>query len=84
LTHISRRLFCVNNSHDRNKLFSLSREEIETLSKFRDSWKRIAYLELDVNQEIMNRFSAAMILPHTNASLFPSVTAVSKRNGTLR
>jgi uncharacterized 2Fe-2S/4Fe-4S cluster protein (DUF4445 family) len=35
---------------------------------------RITYLELNVNQEFMNRFSAAKFLPHTNASLFPSVT----------
>jgi uncharacterized 2Fe-2S/4Fe-4S cluster protein (DUF4445 family) len=34
---------------------------------------RITYLELNVNQEFMNRFSAAKFLPHTNASLFPSV-----------
>ena len=34
---------------------------------------RITYLELNVNQEFMNRFSAAKFLPHTNRSLFPSV-----------
>ena len=34
---------------------------------------RITYLELNVNQEFMNRFSAAKFLPHTNHSLFPSV-----------
>jgi uncharacterized 2Fe-2S/4Fe-4S cluster protein (DUF4445 family) len=34
---------------------------------------RITYLELNVNQEFMNRFSAAKFLPHTDASLFPSV-----------
>ena len=34
---------------------------------------RITYLELNVNQDFMNRFSAAKFLPHTNASLFPSV-----------
>ena len=34
---------------------------------------RITYLELNVNQEFMNRFSAAKFLPHTNLSLFPSV-----------
>jgi uncharacterized 2Fe-2S/4Fe-4S cluster protein (DUF4445 family) len=32
---------------------------------------RITYLELNVNQEFMNRFSAAKFLPHTDASLFP-------------
>ena len=37
---------------------------------------RITYLELNVNQEFMNRFSAAKFLPHTNRSLFPSVKVV--------
>jgi len=44
-----------------------SYEEIDTI---RDS---ITYLELNVNQEFMNRFSAAKFLPHTDPSLFPSV-----------
>jgi uncharacterized 2Fe-2S/4Fe-4S cluster protein (DUF4445 family) len=39
---------------------------------------RITYLELNVNQEFMNRFSAAKFLPHTNTSLFPSVKALKK------
>jgi uncharacterized 2Fe-2S/4Fe-4S cluster protein (DUF4445 family) len=34
---------------------------------------RITYIELNVNQELMNRFSAARFLPHTETSLFPSV-----------
>ena len=34
---------------------------------------RITYLELNVNQDFMNRFSAAKFLPHTDTSLFPSV-----------
>jgi uncharacterized 2Fe-2S/4Fe-4S cluster protein (DUF4445 family) len=34
---------------------------------------RITYLELNVNQDFMNRFSAAKFLPHTNPQLFPSV-----------
>jgi uncharacterized 2Fe-2S/4Fe-4S cluster protein (DUF4445 family) len=34
---------------------------------------RITYLELNVNQDFMNRFSAAKFLPHTDPSLFPSV-----------
>jgi len=33
----------------------------------------ITYIELNVNQDFMNRFSAARFLPHTNLSLFPSV-----------
>jgi uncharacterized 2Fe-2S/4Fe-4S cluster protein (DUF4445 family) len=43
---------------------------LEEIDGIRD---RITYLELNVNQEFMNRFSAAKFLPHTNASLFPSV-----------
>ncbi|MFW6297482.1 MAG: ASKHA domain-containing protein [Desulfosalsimonas sp.] len=35
--------------------------------------KRITYLELNVNQDFMNRFSAAKFLPHTDAGRFPSV-----------
>jgi uncharacterized 2Fe-2S/4Fe-4S cluster protein (DUF4445 family) len=34
---------------------------------------RITYLELNVNQDFMNRFSAAKFFPHTDPSLFPSV-----------
>jgi len=36
---------------------------------------RITYIELNVNQEFMNLFSAARFIPHTDASLFPSVRA---------
>jgi len=39
---------------------------------------RITYLELNVNQDFMNRFSAAKFLPHTNAKLFPSVKVFQK------
>ncbi len=38
--------------------------------KIRDE---ITYLELNVNQEFMNRFSAAKFLPHTDPGRFPSV-----------
>jgi len=41
---------------------------------------RITYLELNVNQEFMNRFSAAKFLPHTNHSLFRSVEVWSKKS----
>lgn len=34
---------------------------------------RITYLELNVNQEFMQRFSAARFLPHTDVGRFPSV-----------
>ncbi len=40
------------------------------MARIRD---RITYIELNVNQELMNRFSAAKFLPHTEPSLFPSV-----------
>lgn len=35
--------------------------------------ERITYLELNVNQDFMNRFSAAKFLPHTDADRFPTV-----------
>jgi uncharacterized 2Fe-2S/4Fe-4S cluster protein (DUF4445 family) len=35
---------------------------------------QITYIELNVNQELMNEFRGATFLPHTNPSLFPSVT----------
>ena len=34
---------------------------------------RITYMELNVNQDFMNRFSAAKFIPHTNSALFPTV-----------
>ena len=40
---------------------------------------RITYLELNVNQDFMNRFSAAKFLPHTNTKLFPSVKVLQKK-----
>ncbi len=47
----------------------------DEIDRIRD---RITYLELNVNQEFMNRFSAAKFLPHTNRSLFPSVVRNEK------
>jgi len=44
---------------------------LEEIDRIRDS---ITYLELNVNQDFMNRFSAAKFLPHTNVNLFPSVS----------
>jgi uncharacterized 2Fe-2S/4Fe-4S cluster protein (DUF4445 family) len=38
---------------------------------------RITYLELNVNQDFMNRFSAAKFLPHTDRARFPSVRPLS-------
>ena len=34
---------------------------------------RLTYLELNVNQSLMNRFSAARFIPHTDHARFPSV-----------
>jgi uncharacterized 2Fe-2S/4Fe-4S cluster protein (DUF4445 family) len=47
-----------------------STECLAEMDRIRD---RITYLELNVNQEFMNRFSAAKFLPHTNRKLFSSV-----------
>jgi len=43
------------------------------LNQIDDIRNRITYLELNVNQEFMNRFSAAKFLPHTDPTEFPSV-----------
>ena len=43
---------------------------LEQIHRIRD---RITYLELNVNQDFMNRFSAAKFLPHTDRGRFPSV-----------
>jgi uncharacterized 2Fe-2S/4Fe-4S cluster protein (DUF4445 family) len=40
--------------------------------------ERITYLELNVNPDFMNRFSAAKFLPHTNTQRFPSVKVLKK------
>jgi uncharacterized 2Fe-2S/4Fe-4S cluster protein (DUF4445 family) len=34
---------------------------------------RVTYVEMNVNQEFMNQFSAAKFIPHTDRTLFPSV-----------
>lgn len=47
-----------------------SRSATAEIESIRD---RITYLELNVNQDFMNRFSAAKFLPHTDAGRFPSV-----------
>jgi uncharacterized 2Fe-2S/4Fe-4S cluster protein (DUF4445 family) len=46
---------------------------MEEIERIRD---RITYLELNVNQDFMNRFSAAKFLPHTDRSRFPSVSVL--------
>lgn len=47
-----------------------SADRLAEIDRIRD---RITYLELNVNQEFMNRFSAAKFVPHTDRTLFPSV-----------
>jgi uncharacterized 2Fe-2S/4Fe-4S cluster protein (DUF4445 family) len=39
----------------------------------RDVVAKVTYLELNVNQEFMLRFSGSRIIPHTDHTLFPSV-----------
>ena len=41
----------------------------------------ITYLELNVNQEFMIRFSGARFIPHTDPALFPSVPLFDSKNG---
>ncbi len=48
----------------------LSADAPARIERIRD---RITYIELNVNQEFMNLFSAARFIPHTDRSLFPSV-----------
>ena len=52
---------------------ALALTSVDFLKEINGIRDRITYLELNVNQDFMNRFSAAKFLPHTNASLFPSV-----------
>jgi uncharacterized 2Fe-2S/4Fe-4S cluster protein (DUF4445 family) len=47
-----------------------SASAVDEIDRIRD---RITYLELNVNQDFMNRFSAAKFLPHTDVGRFPSV-----------
>jgi uncharacterized 2Fe-2S/4Fe-4S cluster protein (DUF4445 family) len=48
----------------------VSKRAVKRIREIRD---RITYVELNVNQEFMNLFSAARFIPHTDRSLFPSV-----------
>jgi uncharacterized 2Fe-2S/4Fe-4S cluster protein (DUF4445 family) len=54
-------------------LSSRSRDEIQNIRN------RVTYIELNVNQEFMNLFSAAKFIPHTDLSLFPSVRTSTKK-----
>ncbi len=52
----------------------LSSQARDEIFQIRD---QITYIELNVNQEFMNLFSAAKFLPHTDRTLFPSVKEFS-------
>jgi uncharacterized 2Fe-2S/4Fe-4S cluster protein (DUF4445 family) len=41
-------------------------------------WRQLTYLEMNVNQDLMNRFSAARFIPHTDRERFPSVGTLIK------
>jgi uncharacterized 2Fe-2S/4Fe-4S cluster protein (DUF4445 family) len=47
----------------------------EARRQLADIWRKLTYLEMNVNQDLMNRFSAARFIPHTDRSRFPSVGA---------
>jgi uncharacterized 2Fe-2S/4Fe-4S cluster protein (DUF4445 family) len=50
---------------------------IDEIDGIRD---RITYMELNVNQDFMNRFSAAKFIPHTDPSRFPTVVKKIRRS----
>ena len=60
-----------NSSLEGASMMLTGRGDLAKVDRIRD---RITYLELNVNQAFMNRFSAAKFIPHTNRDLFPSVT----------
>jgi uncharacterized 2Fe-2S/4Fe-4S cluster protein (DUF4445 family) len=72
LPDLPRRVFhSLGNSSLEGASMLLNRDVgLEEIDAVRD---RITYMELNVNQEFMNRFSAAKFLPHTDTSRFPSV-----------
>jgi uncharacterized 2Fe-2S/4Fe-4S cluster protein (DUF4445 family) len=59
-----------NSSLEGAALALTSENAVDEIDRIRD---RITYLELNVNQDFMNRFSAAKFLPHTDAARFSSV-----------
>jgi uncharacterized 2Fe-2S/4Fe-4S cluster protein (DUF4445 family) len=61
----------IGNSSLQGAALALTSENaVDEIDRIRD---RITYLELNVNQDFMNRFSAAKFLPHTDTGRFPSV-----------
>ena len=67
---LSRFVSLGNSSIGRATMALTAGGSLEEIDAIRD---RITYLELNVNQEFMTRFSAARFLPHTDLSRFPSV-----------
>jgi uncharacterized 2Fe-2S/4Fe-4S cluster protein (DUF4445 family) len=59
---------------------ALALTSVDFLAEIDEIRDRITYLELNVNQDFMNRFSAAKFLPHTDATLFPSVKKVGLKH----
>jgi uncharacterized 2Fe-2S/4Fe-4S cluster protein (DUF4445 family) len=59
-----------NTSLDGAAMALFNRGIVTEVEKIRDA---ITYLELNVNQDFMNRFSAAKFIPHTHKDWFPSV-----------
>ena len=55
-----------------------NRDLLEEIERVCD---RITYIELNVNMELMNEFRGALFLPHTDPSLFPSVTIPERARG---
>lgn len=50
----------------------LSDGVVDEIDEIRDT---VTYMELNVNQDFMNRFSAAKFIPHTDTSRFPNAKA---------
>jgi len=57
---------------------TMALQTIDAIDEIDRIRSRITYLELNVNQDFMNRFSAAKFLPHTDHSRFPSVEIPGK------
>ena len=63
-----------NTSLEGASMVLFSSTDKKEVTRIRD---QITYIELNVNQEFMNLFSAAKFLPHTDRSLFPTVKVTS-------
>ena len=59
-----------NSSLEGTALAITAPDVLDEIDRIRDG---ITYLELNVNQEFMNRFSAAKFIPHTDLGRFPSL-----------